>query len=98
MTLPVRVQAHVERFIDLGADPQTTKALGSVKYDVTLPQEFAQRVTYWRTQFALQDQLVWIAASTHPGEDALVLEAFQTHPAASASNDSAAGAQASGTH
>ncbi len=71
-------QAHVERFIALGADPQTTTALGSVKYDVTLPQEFAQRVIYWRTQFALQDQLVWIAASTHPGEDALVLEAFQT--------------------
>ncbi len=71
-------QAHVERFISLGADPQTTKALGSVKYDVTLPQDFPQRVRYWRNQFALGDQLVWIAASTHPGEDALVLQAFQT--------------------
>ena len=71
-------QEHVDRFVSLGADPATTRALGSVKYDVSLPADFEQRVADWRTCFALQRQPVWIAASTHPGEDASVIAAFQT--------------------
>jgi 3-deoxy-D-manno-octulosonic-acid transferase len=71
-------QDHVDRFVSLGADPATTRALGSVKYDVSLPADFEQQVAAWRACFALQRQPVWIAASTHPGEDALVIAAFQT--------------------
>lgn len=71
-------QAHVDRFVSLGADPATTLALGSVKYDVSLPVDFEQRVAHWRACFTLHRQPVWIAASTHPGEDAPVIAAFKT--------------------
>lgn len=68
--------AHAQRFVELGADPATTQALGSVKYDVELPDLFAENVEEMRGAFAIGDRPVWIAASTHPGEDELVLQAF----------------------
>lgn len=69
-------EAHAQRFVALGAAPETTQALGSIKYDVQMPPGFAEQVATLRTALGLQGQSVWIAASTHPGEDAVVLEAF----------------------
>ncbi len=71
-----QTEDHVARFVELGADPQHTHALGSVKFDVTLPADFAGEVAALRKNFVLADRQVWIAASTHPGEDELVLAAF----------------------
>ena len=68
---------HAERFIALGANAATTHALGSVKYDVTKPDGFAEAVATLRVEFAIGGRLVWIAASTHPGEDELVLQAYR---------------------
>ncbi len=68
---------HVQRFVALGAAPDTTTAMGSVKYDVAEPPGFEDDIVKLRVVFALQQQPVWIAASTHPGEDEQVLEAFR---------------------
>ena len=70
-------EAHAERFAAIGADPATIQVLGSVKYDVTEPAGFAEDVAALRRVFAIAEQPVWIAASTHPGEDEIVLEAFR---------------------
>lgn len=79
-----QTESHARRFVALGADRDTTQAMGSVKYDVREPPGFAAEVAALRSAFALQQQPVWIAASTHPGEDECVLEAFrsvrQSHP------------------
>ena len=42
-----------------------------------LPVDHAQAVAALRTALGLAERPVWIAASTHPGEEAIVLEAHQ---------------------
>ncbi len=69
-------EEHRERFIELGLPPDRIAALGSVKYDVTLPEGSAVRTDEMRRALGLGERLVWIAASTHPGEDEQVLDAY----------------------
>lgn len=62
------------RFIALGARPEAVERSGSIKFDIDLPagmqDEAAQQRGAW------QNSPVWIAASTHEGEDEIVLRAF----------------------
>lgn len=66
---------HVERFASLGASAGQLSALGSVKFDVTLPVDHAARAAGWREAWGLDGRPVWIAGSTHAGEEAVVIEA-----------------------
>jgi len=68
---------HQARFIALGANPATTAQLGSIKFDKVLPADHEQRVAGLRDQWQLHNRWVWIAASTHPGEDEPLLEAHK---------------------
>jgi len=68
---------HAERFIALGAPRERVAALGSVKFDVALPDHHAERVAALRVRWQFGDAPVWIAASTHPGEEALALAAHR---------------------
>jgi len=70
-------EEHVARFVELGAAPDTACVMGSVKYDVSLPQGFSTDAAALRGELGFADKPVWIAASTHPGEDEQVLEAFK---------------------
>ena len=71
-----QTNAHRDRFIALGASPHKVTVTGSVKFDVSLPDDFDTRVTELKSRFGLDDSSrVWIAASTHPGEDEVVLAA-----------------------
>ena len=69
-------QADADRFQGLGTPAQQIRVVGSVKFDVTVAKLQAHAK-------ALADELsldvnrpYLMAASTHPGEEALVLEAF----------------------
>lgn len=66
---------HAERFRQLGAPPQRVLVHGSVKFDQVLPADHAERVAALRRRWSLQGKPVWVAGSTHPGEEAAVLEA-----------------------
>ncbi|MEJ2088612.1 MAG: lipid IV(A) 3-deoxy-D-manno-octulosonic acid transferase [Gammaproteobacteria bacterium] len=68
---------HAERFLALGAPPERLGVLGSVKFDVALPADHAQRVAVLREAWRLGDRPVWIAGSTQPGEEQVVLEAHR---------------------
>ena len=71
-----QTSAHRDRFIGLGAAPTSVTVTGSVKYDISLSPEHDAKVAALRERFALHaTDPVWIAASTHPGEDELVLNA-----------------------
>lgn len=73
---------HVARFLALGASADRVAAFGSVKFDVTLPVGHAARVTALRDRWGIDAEPVWIAASTHPGEEALALAAHRAIRAA----------------
>ncbi len=68
---------HADRFVELGAPPEVVDVVGSVKFDVELPDDFAERVAALRNRWAPGDRPVWIAASTHEGEDEVVLDAHR---------------------
>jgi 3-deoxy-D-manno-octulosonic-acid transferase len=68
---------HAERFVALGAPPGRVAALGSIKFDVTLPPGHAEQVALLRDRWRTGDGSVWIAASTHPGEEGPVLAAHR---------------------
>ncbi len=69
--------AHRDRFVALGADPRRVQVAGSVKFDVRLPRHFDEEVAELKGLLGIDHtRPVWIAASTHPGEDEPVLDAF----------------------
>ncbi len=69
-------EADGERFIELGLPPASLQIIGTVKFDLNVtPQHKAQAETlrqHWGKQ-----RRIFIAASTHTGEDEQVLEAFR---------------------
>lgn len=73
--LAVQTAEEAERFVDLGADAERVQVAGNLKFDVSLDQQVRQQAETLRGRIA--GRPVWIAASTHPGEDAIVLAAHQ---------------------
>ncbi|MCV2223597.1 lipid IV(A) 3-deoxy-D-manno-octulosonic acid transferase [Pseudomonas mercuritolerans] len=80
----VQTEAEAQRFRDLGARPETVEVTGSIKFDLTIDPQLLQRAAELRNQWQAQDRPVWIAASTHEGEDEVVLDAHRrllaSHP------------------
>ncbi len=72
----VAAQTHedAERFRRIGADPARVHVIGNVKFDLELDPRGAEQARALRAQY-LGGRPTWIAGSTHPGEDAQVLEA-----------------------
>ena len=72
----VQTQAEAERFLALGAPEERVEVTGSIKFDLQVDEPLRQQAQQLRRQIG--ERPVWIAASTHPGEDAAVLEAHRT--------------------
>jgi 3-deoxy-D-manno-octulosonic-acid transferase len=63
------------RLVSLGARPDCVRVTGNTKFDVRLPASLAEEAQVLRRCFGV-DRGVWIAASTHDGEEQQVLQAF----------------------
>lgn len=72
------------RFIDLGARIDQVVAVGNLKFDVQVNEDLRRQALEMRA--VLSHHPVWIAASTHPGEEAQILKIHQAllkkHPQA----------------
>lgn len=68
-------QSDAERFIRLGFEASQVQVTGSVKFDIEIPPSVQQASIKLKQPFA--DRPVWIAASTHEGEDTIVLDAHR---------------------
>lgn len=66
-----------ERFIALGAKRNQLTVTGSLKFDISVTPQLASRAVTLRRQWA-PHRPVWIATSTHDGEESAVIEAHQT--------------------
>ncbi len=75
--IAVQTQAEAERFIELGARKEAVQVTGSIKFDLQIAPELLQQARQLREQWQLNKRPVWIAGSTHEGEDLLMLEAHQ---------------------
>jgi len=74
--IAAQTEADAERFLSLGAAPERTRITGNIKFDIQLPPDLAERGRSVREEL-FGDRPVWIAASTHEGEEAVVLEAHR---------------------
>lgn len=64
------------RFLAIGASPASVSVTGSIKFDVDITDHVRQGAAELRAQ--LGQRPVWIAASTHEGEDEQLLHAHQS--------------------
>lgn len=75
-------QLDAERFKTLGADPQKVLNMGNLKFDVKIADALVARSATVRPQ--ISQQPIWIAASTHKGEDEQILkihaDILKVHP------------------
>lgn len=75
--IAAQAEADGQRFVDLGLEPQKLQVTGSVKFDIQVPPELLVDARQLRNQWGVE-RPVWVAASTHQGEDEPVLQAFKT--------------------
>ena len=75
--LAVQTETERQRFMALGAPAARCKVMPSLKYEATISTEQRQQADIWRSRWQLQQRFVWIAASTHQGEEAIALAAHQ---------------------
>ncbi|ELG2044659.1 lipid IV(A) 3-deoxy-D-manno-octulosonic acid transferase [Vibrio fluvialis] len=67
-------ESDAQRFIRLGFQPEQVQVTGSIKFDIEITPTVLEQGRQLREELGL-DRPVWIAASTHEGEDAIILDA-----------------------
>lgn len=70
-----QTRADAERFIGLGAATTNVSVTGNIKFDIEIPAAVLQSGSALRRQWGARP--VWIAGSTHDGEEQQVLAAHQ---------------------
>lgn len=70
-----QTQEEADRFIGLGLARNKIQVTGSLKFDLSIPEDIEEKAAPWRK--SLKDRAVWIGASTHPGEESYLLDVHQ---------------------
>jgi 3-deoxy-D-manno-octulosonic-acid transferase len=73
--IAAQTRTEGERFVFLGLPAKNLLITGSIKFDISLPENM--RVQAMQLRQTLADRPVWIAASTHAGEDEIILAAHR---------------------
>ncbi|MBT8137824.1 MAG: lipid IV(A) 3-deoxy-D-manno-octulosonic acid transferase [Gammaproteobacteria bacterium] len=76
IVIAAQSDSDAERFRTLGANPARTHVTGNIKFDFEPAGDLQSRGTALRNEHAA-GRPVWVAGSTHEGEEEQVLEALQ---------------------
>jgi 3-deoxy-D-manno-octulosonic-acid transferase len=68
-----QTELDAERFISMGCESAKMSVIANLKYDSDLTDEMREQAKLIRTEL-FSGRLVWIAASTHDGEEKIILE------------------------
>lgn len=71
-----QTQEDAERFIAIGAKPDQVVTVGNIKFDLEIPENIVKEGKRLKTN-AFNGRLVWLAASTHRGEEQVFLDAYK---------------------
>lgn len=73
----VAAQSEVDarRFTSIGMEASHVHVTGNIKFDVKLPVSLKEQAAVIRRQWGV-NRSVWLAASTHEGEEEIILRAF----------------------
>jgi 3-deoxy-D-manno-octulosonic-acid transferase len=71
-------KADADRFLALGIESNKVEVSGSIKFDVVIDQKSIVKAAQLKSSWNDNGQrLILVAASTHEGEDAIILRAFK---------------------
>ena len=70
-----QTRIDAQRLRNLGVRDHAIRVTGNLKFDAEFPRDLATAGERLRRQWG-RDRPVWIAASTHPGEERRILDAF----------------------
>jgi 3-deoxy-D-manno-octulosonic-acid transferase len=73
IVIAAQSEADAERFRSIGANPLRTHVTGNIKFDFSLPGDIGAVGAALRSRHAPQ-RPVWIAGSTHAGEEEILLD------------------------
>ncbi len=65
-----------KRFREIGCMHERVKCFGNIKYDIKIPSRLVPDANKQRKKIGIE-RLVWVAGSTHKGEEELLLEAHK---------------------
>lgn len=63
-----------KRYLELGYEKARLQLTGNIKYDLVVSDELLKDIATLHESWA-KDRQIWIAASTHEGEEELILQA-----------------------
>jgi 3-deoxy-D-manno-octulosonic-acid transferase len=69
-------QDDAERFIAIGAKPDQIRTVGNIKFDLDIPEAIIAEGKQLKIT-VFKDRFVWLAASTHSGEEQVFLDVYQ---------------------
>ena len=75
-TIAAQSDRDAQRFISLGAPTERVYTVGNIKCNVSLPENLEQDGIALRNHILGEARPIWIAASTHEGEEAMLLTVF----------------------
>lgn len=73
--IAVQNETDANRFKRLGASDDQLSITGNIKFDLTIPDDLNEKVKTLKK--SLSDRPIWLAASTHKGEDEIILNAHK---------------------
>ncbi len=76
IVIAAQSDSDAERFRSIGASPERTHVTGNIKFDFQPPAGIEALGRSWRDE-NLPGRPVWVAGSTHEGEEAMVLDAHR---------------------
>ena len=68
----IQSEVEAQRFYQLGLPPERAVVTGNIKFDVRLSEDDQAKTARWRRQWRAK-RPIWIAASTHEGEEDIIL-------------------------
>ncbi|MFW2096847.1 3-deoxy-D-manno-octulosonic acid transferase [Acinetobacter sp. ULE_I057] len=71
--------ATQQRFIDLGMPQDKTQVLGSIKFDISAPEQFIHKAQQLQQHWNLANRKIITIASTHAPEEEKLFLAFKTY-------------------
>lgn len=74
-TVAAQTQQDARRFIELGAPSGIVHVTGNIKYDMKPPASLREQAEVLRRSWGVE-RGVWIAASTHEGEERQILDTY----------------------
>lgn len=72
--IAAQTEADRQRFKQLGANIKQIHAIGNLKYEISLPAGLMEQATAMRSLWG-SHRPTWVAASTHEGEETIILNA-----------------------